>query len=77
MRRKRGRPKKPEGETLDERIELRIDSSDKVALERAAMAAGIKPSDWIRAAIKAALGTAGPERNGERGNRTRPDKTGS
>lgn len=48
METKRGRPPKTEEERADERLELRVVTSDKVSWQDAADRAGMKLSAWIR-----------------------------
>lgn len=43
-----GRPPKPEGEACVERQEIRVRSTDKALFERAAAAANLTVSAWIR-----------------------------
>lgn len=48
-----GRP--PKGEKpMGERLEIRVDAAEKDAYERAASAAGVERSDWIRDTLNAA-----------------------
>lgn len=46
-----GRPPKSGGKPMGERLEIRIDAAEKAAYERAALAAGLDRSDWIRATL--------------------------
>jgi hypothetical protein len=48
---KRGRPPLPEGLSKDSRLVLRITANEDAAIERAAIRAGKKKSDWAREAL--------------------------
>lgn len=48
METKRGRPPKPPGEALAERIDLRITTAEKADYESAASRAGQSLSEWMR-----------------------------
>jgi uncharacterized protein (DUF1778 family) len=55
MKTRMGRPPKSGEETLSERLELRVTSGEKAAYEKAADAAGMERSDWIRMVLKKAV----------------------
>lgn len=46
--RKVGRPRKPEGEALSERLEIRLTREELNLLRRTADAAGKSLSEWLR-----------------------------
>jgi uncharacterized protein (DUF1778 family) len=55
--RKVGRPKKPEGEARDLRLEIRVTAEERQRLQRAAETAGKTLSDWLRdVAVREASG---------------------
>jgi uncharacterized protein (DUF1778 family) len=49
-----GRPPKRADKLLSERLEIRVDAAEKAAYDRAAEAAGVERSDWIRDTLNAA-----------------------
>ena len=53
MNAKRGRPPKPPDESLIERLQIRAGTDEKAEFERAATAAEMTLSDWIRDRLKA------------------------
>ena len=53
MKPKRGRPPKSPDDRLAERLQIRAGTDEKAEFERAATAAGMNLSDWIRDRLKA------------------------
>jgi uncharacterized protein (DUF1778 family) len=53
MKTRMGRPPKAD-KSMGERLEIRIDATEKAAYDRAAKAAGVERSDWVRATLNAA-----------------------
>jgi uncharacterized protein (DUF1778 family) len=49
-----GRPPKSGDKPMAGRLEIRVDPTEKDAYDRAARAAGVDRSDWIRAVLNAA-----------------------
>lgn len=58
MAAKRGRPPKPEGETLPEVLQIRLTADDKARWAKAADIAGKTLSDWMRTCLDKAAGKA-------------------
>jgi uncharacterized protein (DUF1778 family) len=53
MEPRRGRPPKSGDKTMTARLEVRVGPGEKDAYDRAAQAAGMDRSDWIRAVLNA------------------------
>jgi uncharacterized protein (DUF1778 family) len=49
-----GRPPKHGDKVMGERLEIRVIAAEKAAYDRAAEAAGVERSDWIRDTLNAA-----------------------
>ncbi|MFL5342128.1 MAG: DUF1778 domain-containing protein [Gemmataceae bacterium] len=49
-----GRPPKSGDKPMGERLEIRLEAGEKAAYTRAAEAAGVSLSDWIRATLNGA-----------------------
>jgi uncharacterized protein (DUF1778 family) len=54
MKRRAGRPPKSGDGAMTARLEVRIEPDERDAYDRAAEAAGMERSDWIRATLNAA-----------------------
>jgi len=53
---KPGRPKKPEGEALGARLEIRVTAEERERMRLAAQSAGKSLSEWLREAALTAAG---------------------
>jgi uncharacterized protein (DUF1778 family) len=54
MKPRMGRPPKSGDKPMGERLEIRVDPAEKAVYERAAKAAGMERSDWIRHTLNTA-----------------------
>jgi uncharacterized protein (DUF1778 family) len=64
-----------EADKMGKRVDLRLPADTKARYDRAAKAAGLKFSQWVRTRLDAAY-EAEVKRSGRRGNPTRPEKSG-
>jgi uncharacterized protein (DUF1778 family) len=54
MKTRMGRPPKSGDKAMADRLEIRVSADEKQTYERAAQAAGLDRSEWIRLALNAA-----------------------